>query len=62
MTAVPFRDVKGTPVPTPWVGRYWNYERMSGVMVPRHGEVAWVLPGGRTPYWRGTIVSAEFEY
>jgi hypothetical protein len=55
-----YRDVNGTPVQTPWVGRYWAYERVNGMMVPREGEVAWLLPEGRRPYWRARL--SDFSY
>jgi uncharacterized protein DUF6920 len=57
-----YRDVKGTPVPTLWVGEHRDYERIDGVMVPASGEVGWVLPdAGRTPYWRGRLVEVKFD-
>lgn len=31
-------------VPTPWQGRFWNYEERGGMRVPLYGEVAWMLP------------------
>lgn len=40
-------------VPTPWEGRVWNYEKRGGMRVPLDGEVAWLLPEGEKPYWRG---------
>jgi len=56
-----YRAVDGKQVPTPWVGRFWGYERVQGMMVPREGEVAWVLPEGRLPYWRGRVTGFAFE-
>jgi hypothetical protein len=29
-------------------------------MVPLEGEIAWVLPSGRFPYWRARL--SDFEY
>ena len=57
-----YRDVKGTPVLTPWVGQHREYTRLSGMMIPTSGEVAWVLPTGPAPYWRGRLVAATFEW
>lgn len=54
-TPARYRDVNGKGVPTPWEGQFREYERMGGVMVPREGEVAWILPEGRLSYWRGRI-------
>ena len=53
MTAMRYCDVDGTGVLTPFEGRYWDYARRSGVMIPMSAEVAWLLPEGRFPYWRG---------
>jgi hypothetical protein len=56
-----YRDVNGTPVLTPWQGRFWSYAQRHGVQVPLEGEVAWVLPEGPQPYWRGRIVDFQYE-
>lgn len=53
------REVNGTTIPTPWEGRWKNYIRMNGMMVPSEGEVAWILPEGRKVYWRGRIVNSR---
>ena len=57
-----YRDVKGTPVLTPWTGRHTDYTRIDGMMIPTSGEVAWVLPEGRVPYWRGRLVETKFDW
>ncbi len=49
------RTVDGEVVPTPWQGRFWNYDERGGMWVPLDGEVAWLLPEGAKPYWRGRI-------
>lgn len=54
-----YRDVKGTPVLTRWEGTWREHARIGGVLVPTAGEVAWVLPIGRQPYWRGRAVHVE---
>jgi hypothetical protein len=51
-----------TIVPTPWHGRYWNYAERGGIQVPLEGEVAWLLPEGARPYWRGRIVEIVHEF
>ncbi len=56
------RTVGGKLVPTPWEGRWFDYRLHEGVLVPFSGEVAWLLPEGRQPYWRGTIESLAYEY
>jgi hypothetical protein len=57
-----YRIVDGAHMLTPWVGRFWDYERVQGMMVPRQGEVAWVLPEGRLPYWRGRINHFRYQF
>ncbi len=55
------RTVGGEVIQTPWAGRWFDYERRDGVLIPTRGEVAWLLPEGPKPYWRGTITSIRFE-
>lgn len=45
----------------PWEGRWSNYQERDGMRVPLTGEVAWLVPEGRRPYWRGTITSLQYE-
>ena len=56
------RDVKGEMVPTPWQGRFWDYVSRDGMLIPLEGEVAWLLPEGPLPYWRGRIVELTYAY
>jgi hypothetical protein len=56
------RSVGGEVVPTPWRGRFWNYEERSSMLVPLDGEVAWHLPEGEKPYWRGHIAPISHEF
>ncbi|RPI53530.1 MAG: hypothetical protein EHM55_13525 [Acidobacteria bacterium] len=49
-------------VQTPWQGRLWNYEERNGMLVPLDGEVAWLLPAGARPYWRGHIEETVYEF
>lgn len=56
------RVVGGKTVPTPWEGRCWNFALRNGMRVPMDGEVAWLLPEGPKPYWRGHLTRVEFEY
>lgn len=57
-----FRVVDGVPVATPWQGRFWDYVVRDGMLVPLEGEVAWLLPDGPKPYWRGRIVEIAYEF
>lgn len=56
------RAVNGTVVPTPWEGRMWGYEWRGGMYVPMQAEVAWLLPQGPLPYWRGRITKLGYEF
>lgn len=49
------RMVSGQNVPTPWEGRFGNYQTHGGMQIPTEGEAVWLLPGGDKPYWRGTL-------
>jgi hypothetical protein len=56
------RMVSGAMVPTPWEGRFWNYDERDCMRVPLDGEVAWLLPAGAKPYWRGHISEIVYEF
>lgn len=56
------RTVGNAIVPTPWQGRFWNYASRDGMRVPLEGEVAWLLPEGEKPYWRGKISAIRHEF
>lgn len=56
------RDVNGVVVPTPWEGRFWNYDLREGMRIPLEGEVAWQLPQGLLPYWRGRITEMAYGF
>lgn len=56
------RTVGDRIIPTPWQGRFWNYQRREGMRVPLDGEVAWLLPEGPKPYWRGRIAEISYEF
>ncbi len=46
----------------PWCGRFWRYETRDGLKIPMEGEVAWELPTGVLPYWRGRIARIRYEF
>ena len=54
------RTVAGQIVPTPWEGRWADYRLQAGMLVPTSGEVSWLLPQGRKPYWRGVLTSVSY--
>lgn len=49
-------------VMAPWEGSWSNYQLRDGVQVPLTGEVAWLRPEGRKPYFVGTVTSLAFEF
>ena len=49
-------------VMAPWEGRWSNYQTRNGVQVPFTGEVAWIRPEGRKPYFIGTVTALTFEF
>lgn len=55
------RTVAGKVIATPWEGRWSHYALRDGMRIPIEGEVAWLLPEGRKPYWRGRITEISFE-
>jgi len=55
------RVVGDEVIPTPWRGRFWNYEERGGMRVPLDGEVAWLPPEGEKPYWRGHITEIRYQ-
>lgn len=57
-----YREIKGKQVATPWQGRFWDYQRRNGMLIPLSGEVAWQLPEGEKPYWRGKITSIDHTF
>jgi hypothetical protein len=56
------RAVSGTTIPTPWEVRWNNYNLTDGMCIPTEGEVAWLLPEGAKPYFRGRITSLRYEF
>ena len=54
--------VGNTVVPTPWEGRWSNYQERNGMLVPLTAEASWLHVDGRKPYWRGTITALTHEF
>lgn len=48
--------------PMPWEGRWTGEIKVDGMRVPREGEVAWLFPEGRKPYWRGRATRIRYEF
>ena len=45
-----------------WVGHFRDYRRIDGMMVPTCAEVAWIMPEGPQPYWRGRVIDPEYDF
>jgi hypothetical protein len=45
----------------PWEGRWSDYRAHEGMTIPFTGEVAWMRPEGRKPYFHGTVTSLAYE-
>lgn len=56
------RLVDGRSVPTVWEGRWTDYGVRDGMRVPLAGEVAWRLPEGLKPYWRGRVTRLDYTF
>ena len=56
------RTVGREVIPTPWEGRWSNYEVHDGMLVPRTGEVAWLLPEGPKTFWRGVVRMIKYDF
>ncbi|PKO94170.1 MAG: hypothetical protein CVU16_04115 [Betaproteobacteria bacterium HGW-Betaproteobacteria-10] len=48
-------------VMAPWEGSFSNYRARDGMRVPTMGEVAWLRPEGRKPYFRGRVTALRCE-
>jgi hypothetical protein len=46
----------------PWEGRWSDYQVRGGMTVPLTGEVAWMRPEGRKPYFVGRVTSLSYEF
>jgi hypothetical protein len=49
-------------VMAPWEGNWSNYQTRDGMTVPFTGEVAWMRPEGRKPYFVGSVTSLVYEF
>jgi hypothetical protein len=56
------RTAGGVTVGAPWVGRFWNHQVKSGMLVPTEGEVGWILPTGACPYWIGRNTAIVYQF
>lgn len=61
-TPARYREVKGRFEPTPWEGVAQAIEEREGMRIPVEVEVAWHLPSGRFPYFRGRLSQVTYEW
>jgi hypothetical protein len=54
--------VAGQTVMMPWEGRFSDYRRQDGMLIPFYGEVAWITPQGEKPYFRGTVTQMTYRF
>ena len=54
--------VDGKMIMLPWEGRFSNYQVRDGMTVPLAGEVAWMRPEGRKPYFIGRVTGLSYEF
>ncbi len=52
----------GAMVMLPWECSVSSYQRRDGMLVPTHGEAAWMQPEGRKPYFIGELTSLVYEF
>lgn len=45
----------------PWEGHWSNYQTQGGMTVPLTGEVAWIKPEGRKPYFIGNVTALNYK-
>lgn len=62
LTAMRERSVNGHSVRTPWTAHLADYAEHDGMKVPTSGDVEWELPAGPLPYWRGRLVSVQYDF
>ena len=56
-----FAEDRGEYALRSWQVTCREYQRQSGILIPSFCEVAWLMPEGRVPYWRGRVVDIAYE-
>ena len=46
----------------PWVCSVAHYQWRSGMLVPTHGEAAWIRPEGQRPYFIGELKAIAYQF
>ncbi len=56
-----YRDVEGKSEMTPWVCNYGAYTPVNGMMIPKKGVAAWILPEGKLTYCKLHVLDMRFD-
>jgi Family of unknown function (DUF6544) len=56
-----FREVAGRYERTPWTVTCSEHAVRGDMRIPLRCEVAWLLPSGPLPYWRGRIETTHYD-
>lgn len=57
------RMVGARTIAMAWGGRFGDYQRRDGQLIPTDGEVAWYPPeGGALTYWRARITAVSYTF
>jgi len=59
--AARFREVEGRYERTPWKVTCSDHALRGNMRIPLRCEVAWILPSGPSPYWRGRIAAIHYD-
>lgn len=62
LTGDRYHSDKGVYTLRPWIVTCAEHESHNGVRVPTVCEVAWQMPSGLQPYWRGRISNVRYEF
>jgi len=54
--------IAGKTVMMPWEGSFRDYRPLDGMMIPFHGEVAWITPQGARSYFQGTVTQVTYRF
>ena len=46
----------------PWEGKFANYHRFHGFLIPTEAEVGWHLPDGWWLFWRATLTAVAYHF
>ncbi|WP_456413039.1 DUF6544 family protein [Thiolapillus sp.] len=56
-----FARIDGEYRQMPWEGCFADYQLVSGIRVPRYGEVGWHMDGALEMVWKGEIISIQYD-